>query len=114
MPNEEAFGAKPLYCLPGAGSLSLDGYSFFCLVAPYLLVFSFDVVVVAALFPLEQVEVTLGHVVDRKMREMGYIRKPAVENLKNRRTLRDRVAAEGAPEVRHTVYITLKMTLKTT
>ena len=44
---------------------------------------------------------TLGHVVDRKMREMGYIRKPAVENLKNRRALRDRVAAEGAPEVRH-------------
>ncbi|CAN0133352.1 unnamed protein product [Ectocarpus sp. 6 AP-2014] len=44
-------------------------------------------------------EVTLGHVVDRKMREMGYIRKPAVNELKNRRSLRDRVAAEGAPEV---------------
>ncbi|CAM9156600.1 unnamed protein product [Ectocarpus fasciculatus] len=44
-------------------------------------------------------EVTLGHVVDRKMREMGYIRKPAVDELKNRRSLRDRVAAEGAPEV---------------
>ncbi len=38
--------------------------------------------------------------VDRKMREMGYIRKPAVDELKNRRSLRDRVAAEGAPEVR--------------
>lgn len=46
------------------------------------------------------VQVTLGHVVDRKMREMGYIRKPAVDELKNRRSLRDRVAAEGAPEVR--------------
>lgn len=45
------------------------------------------------------VQVTLGHVVDRKMREMGYIRKPAVNELKNRRSLRDRVAAEGAPEV---------------
>lgn len=44
-------------------------------------------------------QVTLGHVVDRKMREMGYIRKPAVNELKNRRSLRDRVAAEGAPEV---------------
>ncbi|CAM9602015.1 unnamed protein product [Ectocarpus sp. 13 AM-2016] len=44
-------------------------------------------------------EVTLGHVVDRKMREMGYIRKPAVNQLKNRRSLRDRVAAERAPEV---------------
>lgn len=31
---------------------------------------------------------------------MGYIRKPAVEDLKNRRYLRDRVAAERAPEVR--------------
>ncbi|CAM9570631.1 unnamed protein product, partial [Hapterophycus canaliculatus] len=44
-------------------------------------------------------EVTLGHVVDRKMREMGYIRKPPVDELKNRRSLRDRVAAEEAPEV---------------
>ncbi|CAM9475718.1 unnamed protein product, partial [Choristocarpus tenellus] len=44
-------------------------------------------------------EVTLGHVVDRKMREMGYIRKPPVNQLKNRRALRDRVSAEGAPEV---------------
>lgn len=46
-----------------------------------------------------RVQVTLGHVVDRKMREMGYIRKPAVDELKSRRSLRDRVAAEGAPEV---------------
>lgn len=45
---------------------------------------------------------TLGHVVDRKMREMGYIRKPIVDKLKNRRSWRDRVAAEGAPEVRLT------------
>lgn len=44
-------------------------------------------------------KVTLGHVVDRKMREMGYMRKPAVDDLKNRRSLRNRVAAEGTPEV---------------
>lgn len=36
------------------------------------------------------------------MREMGYIRKPVVDKLKNRRSWRDRVAAEGAPEVRLT------------
>lgn len=48
----------------------------------------------------ERPQVTLGHVVDRKMREMGYIRKPPVDELKNRRSLRDRVAAEDAPEVR--------------
>ena len=46
---------------------------------------------------------TLGHVVDRKMREMGYIRKPALDKLKNRRSWRDRVAAEGVPEVRFTI-----------
>lgn len=45
-------------------------------------------------------QVTLGHVLDRKMREMGYIRKPPVDELKNRRLLRDRVAAENVPEVK--------------
>lgn len=31
---------------------------------------------------------------------MGYIRKPVVSDLKNRWSLRDRVAAERAPEVK--------------
>lgn len=47
-------------------------------------------------------QVTLGHVVDRKMREMGYIRKLAVDELKNRRSLRERVAAERTPEASRT------------